>query len=130
MTNENWCHIWICRMKKENVPFFGFTLVIKLRIFYFESPWNILISFDKKIHDVRFVFVPWKNGLYYFISSVWIQFSHKTERFRFWKSLNIFCFLIKKKIFQIWICPAKQCLIWFKIRCFSRILAISWEIGI
>ena len=28
--------------------FFGFTLVIKLRSFYFESHWNTLIFFDKK----------------------------------------------------------------------------------
>ena len=29
-----------------------------------------------------------------------------------------------------WICPAKQYLIWFKLHCLNRILAISWEIQI
>ena len=29
-------------------PFFGFTLVIKLKNFHFESHWNTLIYFDKK----------------------------------------------------------------------------------
>ena len=34
-------------------PLLGFTLVIKLRNFDFESHWNTLIFFDKK-NDVRF----------------------------------------------------------------------------
>ena len=44
-------------------PLFGFTLVIKLRNFDFESSWNTLILFDKKIYDVRFEYVRWKNNL-------------------------------------------------------------------
>ena len=35
-------------------PFFGFTLVIKLRNYDFESHWNTLIYFDEKIYAVRF----------------------------------------------------------------------------
>ena len=33
-----------------------------------------------------------------------------------------------KKWYQIWICPAKHGLIWFKLLCFRSILAIGWEI--
>ena len=43
-------------------PLFGFTLVIKLRNFDFESHWNTLIFFDKKIYDVRFEYAPWRNS--------------------------------------------------------------------
>ena len=32
-----------------SVPFFGFTLVLKLRNFNSESHWNTLIFFDKKV---------------------------------------------------------------------------------
>ena len=42
-------------------PLFGLTLVIKWRNFDFESHWNTLIFFDKKVHGVRFEYVPWKN---------------------------------------------------------------------
>ena len=35
-----------------------------------------------------------------------------------------------KKWSQIWLCTVKKCLIYFKLYCFSRILAIFWEIGI
>ena len=40
----------------------GFTLVIKLRKFDFESHWNTLIFFDKEKHDVRFEYVSCKNA--------------------------------------------------------------------
>ena len=32
-----------------------------------------------------------------------------------------------KKWCQIWLCPVKQCLIWFKFHCLSRIMAVSRE---
>ena len=47
-------------------PLFGFTLVIKLRSFDFESYWNILIFFIKN-NGVRFDYV--------LSSSVWIGLS-------------------------------------------------------
>ena len=28
------------------------------------------------------------------------------------------------------LCPVKHCLIWLKLRCFSKILAIGWKIQI
>ena len=37
---------------------FRSTLVITLRNFDFESHWNSLAFFDKKIYDVRFEYVP------------------------------------------------------------------------
>ena len=42
-------------------PLFGFTFVIKLRNFDFESYGNTLIFLDKKRYVVRFEYVPWKN---------------------------------------------------------------------
>ena len=41
-----------------SIPLFGFTLAIKLRNFYFESHWNVLIIFNKEIYGVRFKYVP------------------------------------------------------------------------
>ena len=69
---------------------FAFTVVTKLRNFDFESHWNTLIFFDKKTHGVIFEYVPRKNVLICFIFIVWLHFSHKTEQFRFWKSLKYF----------------------------------------
>ena len=43
------------------LPLFGFTVVIKLRNFDFESDSNNLILFDKKRYGVRFECVHWKN---------------------------------------------------------------------
>ena len=40
---------------------FGFTLVIKLRNFNFESHLNTLIFFGKKMYDVKFDYVSRKN---------------------------------------------------------------------
>ena len=83
-------------------PLFGFILVMKLRNVDFESHWNTSIFFDKKIYVTRFEYVPWKNVWFCFISIVWVHFSHKTEKFWFWKSLK-FCnilqyFLISKNM--------------------------------
>ena len=44
-----------------SIPLFGFTLVIKLRYFDFESHSNIFIFFDKERYGIRFEYVPWKN---------------------------------------------------------------------
>ena len=71
-------------------PLFGFTLVIKLENLDFDSYWNILISFDKKGYDVRFEYFLLKNVWFCFILIVWVHFSNKTEKFRFWKSLKYF----------------------------------------
>ena len=93
--------------------FLGLTLVIKLRNFDFER--NTLIFFVKKGYGVRFECFLSKNGWFCFISIVWVHFSRKTEKFRFWKSLKYFQIFELKKWCQIWIPPVKQCLIWFKL---------------
>ena len=49
-----------------SIPLFGFTSVIKVRNFDFESHWNILIIFDKEGYGVRFEYVS---------SSVWFGLS-------------------------------------------------------
>ena len=121
-----WRNIWF-----YSFPMFGFTLVIKLRNFDFGSHWSTLIFFDKKRYGVRVEYVSWKNVWFCFISIVWVHCSHKTEKFRFWKSLKYFIiFWLKKKWCQIWLFPYKECLIWFKLCFLNRILVISWEIRI
>ena len=47
-------------------------------------------------NNVRFEYVPWKNVCFCFIFIVWVQFSHKTEKFRFRKSLKYFNIFDKK----------------------------------
>ena len=111
-------------------PVFHFTLVMKLRKFDFKSRWNTLIILTKIIYDVSFEYVRWKNVWFSFISIVWVHFTHKTEKLWFWKSLKYFSFFMQKKKCQIWICPVKQGLIWFKLLCSSRISTISWEMQI
>ena len=68
-----------------SIPLLGFTLVIKLINFDFESHWNTLIFFDKKLYGIRFEYVPWKTVWLNFIYIVWVHFSHKTKKFWFWK---------------------------------------------
>ena len=121
----SWKNVWLCFI---SIVWFHFSH--KIEKFRFESNWNILMFFHKKRYDVRFKYVPWKNVWFCFIYIAWVHFSHKTEKFQFWKSLKYFNNFWSKKWCQIWICPAKQCLIWFKLRCLSRISAISWEVRI
>ena len=52
--------------------------------------WVTLIFFWKKIYNVRFEFVPWRNVWFCFISIAWVHFSHKTEKFWILKSLKYF----------------------------------------
>ena len=65
-----------------SIPLFGFTLIIKVRNFKFESHWNISMFFDKGKYGVRFEYVLWKHVWFYFISVVWFHFSYKAEKFR------------------------------------------------
>ena len=132
-TNEKWCQIWIfwiCPM--ENV-WFCFTSIVwvyfshKTEKFWFWKSLKQFNVFDEKRYGVRFKYAPWKNVWPCFISNVWVHFTHKTEKFRFWKSLKYF--FDKKEWCYIWICPVKQCLIWFKLRCLSKTLAIVEKYG-
>ena len=53
-----------------------------------KSYWNILVLFE---------YVPRKNVWFGFNSIVWVHFSHKIEKFQFWKSLKCLkLFLINK----------------------------------
>ena len=81
-----------------SIPLFGFTLVIKLRNFDFESHWNISLFFDKERYGVRFEYVPWKNVWFCFISNVWLHFSHETEKFDFKGHWNTSIFSIKNNV--------------------------------
>ena len=47
--------------------------------------------------DARFQYAPWKIVWFCFISIVWIYLSHKTEIFRFWRSLKYFNIILTKK---------------------------------
>ena len=103
-----------------------------LKNFEFESHWNTLMFFDKKICCQIWI-CPMEKYLILFHShcpTVWVYFSHKTDKFGFWRSLKYFDVFWYKKWCQIWLCPVKQCLIWFKLLSLSRILAIRWEIRI
>ena len=104
---------------------------MKLRNFDIGIHWNTLIFFYKKdmTSDLKISHEKMPSFAFFFI--VWVHFSHSTEKFRFWKSLNhFFCFLLfkLKKVMSDLNRSCKQCLIWFKCCCLSRILAISWEI--
>ena len=135
---------------------------MKLKSSNYKSHWNILVLCE---------YVPGKNAWFDFNSIVWVLFSHKTEKFRFWKSwinltifdkeryvvrfeyvsrydvwfcsisivwfhfihkteismLKVIKIFFDKKWCKIWLCPVKQCLTWFKLRCLGKILALGWE---
>ena len=71
---------------------------------------NYFIILRPMKNDIRFKYVPWKNLWFCFTSIVWVHFSHKTENFRFWKSLKyeILCFLIRKEMAIVWYVPWKN----------------------
>ena len=78
-----------------SIQLFPFTLVIKLQSFDFEIQWNISIFLIE--NHVTFEYVPWKNAWFCFVSNVWVNFSHKTKKFPFWKSLKYLTIFYHKK---------------------------------
>ena len=72
------------------------TFAMKLENADYKGHWNIFSIWRPMKNYVRFEYVPWKKVWFCFASSVLVQFSHKTEIFRFWKSLNILIFFDKK----------------------------------
>ena len=72
--------------------FFVLTFVIKLKSANYKSHWNILVIYNqwKIMSDLKNVWIC-------FISIVWFQFSHKTQKFRFWRSLKYFNIFDKKR---------------------------------
>ena len=106
-------------------PLFGFTEVIKLRNFDFENHWSTWIFFDKKDRMLDLNLPHGKmSGIVSFTLFGFILVIN-LRNFGFESHVNTLMFFDKKC--QIWVCPVKQCLIWYKLRCLSRILAISWE---
>ena len=78
-------------------PLFGFTLVIKVINFDFESHWKILIIFDKKRHGVKFEYVPWKMSDFVsfllFLSTLIV----KLRYFDFKSQWNVLIFFDKER---------------------------------
>ena len=66
----------------------AFTFKMRLKSSNYKSHWNMLVLFE---------YVPQKNIWFCFNSIVLVHFSHKTEKYQFWKSLKYFnIFLIKE----------------------------------
>ena len=121
---ERYCQICICPFDFISL----YLLVFTIEKFQSLKHFSTLCPMK---NDVRFKYVPWKEVWFFFIFIVWVHFSHKTEKFLLSKSLkyliNIFW---SKNMMEIWITPVKQCLIWFKLRCLSKVLAKSWKIRV
>ena len=66
-----------------------FTLVIKLITFDFESQWNALIFLIKNIWRQIWIWSLRKCLILFYFHFLG-QIRHKTEKFRFWKSLKYF----------------------------------------
>ena len=62
--------------------------------------------------------------LFYFIFEIDFVLFYKKQKFRFWKSLKLFYIFWSKTVMS-----NLKCLIWFKLGCWSRILAITWKYG-
>ena len=119
-----WKNIWFCFISIVRIHFGH-----RSEKFWIWKSLKYLIFLDKKLHNVRFEYVPWSNAWFCFISIDWAHFCYKREKFQFWWNTLIF-FYQKNTWCQLWICPVKQCLIWFKRRYWSMILALSWEIWV
>ena len=76
---------------------FVLTFVFKLKNANYKSHWYILNILWPMKNDVRFEYVLWKNVWFCFICTVWVHFSHKTEKIWFWKSLKYFNIFDKEK---------------------------------
>ena len=113
-------------------PLFGFTLVMKLRNFDFESHWNTLIFFNEEDMTSDLNNLNMSHGkmsdfvLFPLFGSTLVI---KLRNFNFEIHGNTLI-LFYKKMIQIWMYPITQCLIWFELCCLSRISTICWEIRI
>ena len=116
----SWKNVWFCFNSIVWVP-----LVIKLKNCDFESHWNNLMFLIKK--DLVSALNMSHGKMSDFVSFPLFGFTlvTKLRSSDFENHWNILIFFWLKKICcQIWMCPVKQCLIWFKLRCLSKILAI------
>ena len=87
-------------------------ITVFILVFMTNEKWNSINMFHGKISD--------------FVSFLLFGFILVTK-LRFWKSRKYFW---SKKWCHIWLCPVKQCLIWFKPGCLTTILAIGWDVQI
>ena len=143
MTNGKWFQIWLRLILFHFIVWVHFSH----KIFDFENHWNTSIFCDQENdvriehvlykpiikvieifwyfvtnkNDVKFEYVLWKNVWFCFIFIAWVHFSHKTEKFCFWKSLKCFDIFWLKKNDVRFDYVLSNCLIWFKLRCLSRI---------
>ena len=102
---------------------------MKLKDANYENHWNFLVFLRPMKSDIRFKYVPWRNVWFCFIFIVSVRFSQNWE-ISILKVIEIHWFFLIKNWCQIWIRPVKQYLIWFKLCCFSKMLAISWKVRI
>ena len=91
--------------------------------------WIYLIYFDKK--DLASDSDTSYGKMSDFVSFLLFGFTLviKLRNFNL-KAIEILKYFSMKKICQVWICPVKQCLIWFELRYMSRILVGSWEMWV
>ena len=75
-------------------------------------------------NDVRFENTPWKISDFISFSWFGLTLAIKRRNLEFENHWNLF-FLSKIYDIRFELCPVKQCLIYFKPPCLSRILAIS-----
>ena len=86
-----------------------------------EVLWHLLI----KKCEVIFEYILWENVQFCFIFLAWAPFSHKTEKFRVWKSLKYFNIFLMKKIWrQILLYLMENCLALFHF----HFLVLLWNI--
>ena len=134
MTNEKWCHIWICPMEKYLICVH---LLIKLRNFGFESHWNTCFFIKKDLnmsHGKRYdADLNMSHGkMPDFVSLPFFGFTLviKQRNLNFKSHWNTLILSWATKMMSD-LNMSCQCLISFRIRCLCSILVIlSWEVGI
>ena len=121
VTNEKWCQIWICPMKK--------CLIMFHFRFDFESHWNTFVFFDKKDMVSAFTMSHRETSDFVSFPLFGITLIMKLTNFDFEGHKNTLIFFDKKRC-QIWLSLVKECLIWLRFCYLRKFLTISWEIRI
>ena len=122
-----WNWKMLIRKIPEIIYIFRFIAVMQLIKFDFESIFNKksinkISIFDKERNGVRFEYVLWKNFWFCLIFIVWAQFSHKTDKFWFWKSLKYFNIFNEKRYgVKFEYVPWKKYLILFCFYCLGSL---------
>ena len=100
-----------------SLPLFGFTFLIKLRNSGFESHGNTsIVVFFKKymVSDINMFHGKVSDFPLFPLFGFTLVIKLRNSDFvGHWNALMFF----NKKWCQIWFCPVKQCLIWFKLCC-------------